>query len=268
MERFFAAEKIEFFATLPMRDGYIQNREKWQRICGSSTVHAVSVFLIPYYTVASENGQRNISRYAIAEDYHAYFSALLARAKQNVSDEIVGFCDSSPLNERLLAQDGGLGVLGENGLIINPKYGSYVFIGTFVHTGPVAVSSVREHKRCLGCGACHKACPVGCDGQTFDRCLSALSQKKKRSAEEGKALLRGALIWGCDICQEACPLNRNISETPLDFFKNNIILRLDFDVLDRLCEENALGKRAFGWRGEALLRENIAIFAKEKKFFD
>ncbi len=266
MKKFFDREKIEYFATLPWCEAYIKNSNKWQRESAGREVFGVTVFLLPYF-IAEEGGKRNISLYAVSEDYHMYFSQLFARAQNQIQGEILGFCDNSPLDDRKMALDGGLGVLGKNGLVINEKYGSFVFIGAFVHLSPVAVSVAVEHKNCLGCEKCKKACPAGCVGGSFDGCLSGLTQKKKRDERENAMLLKGKLIWGCDICQEVCPMNQRVSETPLDFFRKNRIEKLTLDILDDLVAKDKLKTRAFGWRGEGLLRENLAIFEEEKKIF-
>lgn len=264
MREFFTAERIEYYATLPWSDGYVSNFEKWERIRGGREVFAVTVFLIPYFC---ENASeiRNISRYACAGDYHEYFALLAKRANVRFGETVCGLCDNSPLFERKIASDGGLGVWGENGLIINEKYGSYVFIGIFVHFAPTKTVPPSPRRACLGCGACTRACPAGCLGGSVTGCLSHLTQKKKRTEAENEAVLRGNLLWGCDVCQEACPLNHSIAQTPISYFRIDLISWLNSEVLDGLVAENKLSKRAFGWRGEQHLRENLALWEKKKK---
>ncbi|HAZ18720.1 MAG TPA: DUF1730 domain-containing protein [Clostridiales bacterium] len=262
MEVLFKKEGIEYYTTLPWNEKYVKNKDMWANQCKENTVFALTVFLMPYY-VKEPLEERNLSRYAIAKDYHVYFDCLLKQYEEKSGEKVLGFCDHSPLYEVEAALDGGLGVLGKNGLLIHEKYGSYVFIGIFLHTKPMVCSIPVPHKECLGCGACEQECPAKCIGGSKKRCLSALTQKKNRTQEEDKEMLRGKLLWGCDLCQEVCPLNRLPCETPLSFFKEELLWNLDESILERLVKKNTLSQRAFGWRGEKLLRQNIAAIYKK-----
>ena len=96
---------------------------------------SVLVCLFPYYT--GEHKERNISRYAMVTDYHMIAGEYLNRfckALQEVfpQNQFEPFTDNSPIREVSAAFHAGLGRRGKNGLILHPKYGSYVFIGEVV----------------------------------------------------------------------------------------------------------------------------------------
>ena len=75
-----------------------------------------------------------------------------------------GYGDHSPIDERYAALACGLGIAGDNGLIINEKYGSYVFIGDVICDVPpetLSAMPVGKILHCSHCGRCRSACPTG-----------------------------------------------------------------------------------------------------------
>ena len=259
LQTFFTREGIEHFAVLSPEDVTVWDRAKYERMEGEiGKVKSVVVFLIPYGT-----GQKttNLSVYAQVRDYHLYLRELSTRfdaylRERGYKFSFRGFTDSSPIAEREAALKAGLGVLGKNGLVLHPRYGSFFFIGEFFMTKEFPTSPICETKYCPDCGACVKACPTGAvtDPQRT-KCLSLLSQKKGRSAEEEALVAEADCKWGCDICQNVCPLNRKAEKTPIPFFYEDLVERLDFDVIEAPKEE--FQKRAFSWRGRELLRKNL-----------
>ena len=220
---------------------------------------AVIVCALPYYTGEWEG--RNLSRYAIVPDYHRVAAALLepvcGRLAADFGAQFVPFADNSPIREVDAAARAGLGAVGEHGLLIHPRYGSWVFLAEIVTDLPLCYTD-QPVQRCPSCGACRRACPAGCIGEGgFDpaRCLSAVTQKKGELTPEEKALVKtGGLVWGCDRCQEVCPLNRGAEQTPLPVFWEDVrpVLREE--------EVNAgVRERAYGFRGPKPLLRNLEI---------
>ena len=162
----------------------------------------------------------------------------------------------------------GLGVAGKNGLILNEKYGSYVFVGdmlTDISPEELSASAPCEIKPCIGCGRCISACPTGILGGIGDDCLSAITQRKGELSEEAIALIRKYnTAWGCDECQSACPHNKSPKITPVEFFHRDKIEELTEDMLAAM-DKDTFSKRAFAWRGRAVLERNLAILASNKK---
>ena len=64
-------------------------------------------------------------------------------------------------------------------------------------------------------------------------------------------MLRYRTAWGCDICQDVCPLNRGKSGTGLDWFQKEL-------VYAPKKGEN-IENRAYGWRGRAVIERNLDI---------
>lgn len=220
--------------------------------------------LFPYYC---KNGGGQISRYAAAKDYHIVATNMLNAAADLLKEhfegkEFVAFCDASPVPEVMTAGIAGLGVVGQNGLLITKKYGSYVFIGEIVTDLPVEMGEIKQEK-CMLCGLCEKNCPAGAisdSGVDRERCISHITQKKGELTPEEQAMLRKAgTIWGCDICQNVCPMNRNAKETYIEDFKENLINSFSPDEIEKSGFKKQYEDRAFLWKGKNVLRRNAGI---------
>ena len=224
-----------------------------------SPSRTIFVALFPYYVEGEEH--RNISRYAVSKDYHLLVKPYLERAvgllaQQFPSQKFVSFVDSSPILEVLAAATAGLGVIGTNGTLLSPHYGSFVFIGEIV-TDLEVDCLVHPINFCENCGRCRAACPTGAltdRGIDVSRCLSDITQRKGTFSPEEQALfLKGDLLWGCDRCQDVCPYNRGIPPTYLpEFYKDRRPYLTQENVLHNLSE------RAYGWRGQAVILRNIS----------
>ncbi len=222
---------------------------------------SVIVLLFPYYT--GEHPKKNISRYAMIPDYHlvagTYLNDLCQKLRQEFpKHSFESFVDNSPLREVSCGQAAGLGVIGDNGLLITPDYGSYVFLGEIV-TDMTLTPSQPIGKTCLHCGACQKNCPQGAlqdnGSVVLDLCRSHISQKKGNlSPLEQKQLLDGGLIWGCDICNDVCPMNKNAAVTPIPEFLVSVTPWME--------EENILSlldSRPYNYRGKNTILRNYYL---------
>lgn len=221
------------------------------------------VAAVPYYT--GTYTYRNVARYALSEDYHDLCLSRLMRLCGVLQEAFPGerfapFTDISPFDEVEAAVRAGVGVRGENGLLINPRYGSYVFIGEIASTAAFTPASPGKG-HCLRCGRCKAACPGGALGKSFSRenCRSHLSQQKRLDApEQQKQIAAGGYVWGCDICADVCPMNQNPRYTPLPEFYRNICAVLTKDNLEKV-----LPGRAYAYKGRALLERNLALLGRQ-----
>lgn len=259
ISRYFGEQKIEYFSVLDYRDLREIHTALAERV-GFELKSAI-VFLVPYYV----STPRNISSYASSLDYHLIIKritdgliSVLKEAHPQYS--FVGFGDHSPIDERHAALSGGLGILGDSGLLINEKYGTYVFIADVLSDMPpelLGATAPRPHLTCSHCGACRAACPTGILRGEGDDCLSAITQRKGELAEEELDLMRKFdTVWGCDLCQRACPHNRTPLKTPVSFFYEKRVELLTSELLASLSKSE-LSDYAFGWRGRAVLRRNL-----------
>lgn len=225
------------------------------------------VCLFPYFS-GYEPG--NLSVYAYSTDYHIVTRDKLGRIceflLQNGAEYARGFADIGPSVDKNLAHAAGLGFYGKNTLIINPKLGSYFFIG-YVLTDLYLEPDEPLDRTCLGCGKCVAACPGGAllGGFNAERCASAVNQKKgELSQAEADLVRRAGYAFGCDICQKVCPHNTDLP-SPMPEFMENRIFNLSADMFEGLSNKEfkeKYGSYAFAWRGKAALLRNIGILEK------
>ena len=258
----FAKNGIQSVAAIKLCDCNIVRQYKLER-AGFHDMSSLSaiVMAIPYLTPAAN---RNISAYATSRDYHLFFKELFASLIPQLKEafpqySFAGFADDSPIDERDAAAKAGLGMIGDNGLLITPLYSSYVFLGEIITDMPL--NTVKHHiQRCEGCGACQKACPIKDTGV----CLSELTQKKGELYESERQIIKKyASAWGCDICQEVCPHTKKAIAsgtiyTSLPFFKESLIPYLTSSAVEKMTDEE-FSLRAYSWRKRATISRNLNI---------
>lgn len=225
---------------------------------GAQSVIAV---LFPY-KVPMEHG--NLSRYAAVPDYHEIAGHMLTTAVSALEKafgdyEFVWFIDNSPIPEVYTAARCGLGVVGDNRLLINKRYGSYCFIGSIVTTLQIPPTG-GEVMTCRHCGRCISSCPGGAlsaGGFERKKCLSDITQRKGELSTDEMALIRrGGLAWGCDVCQEVCPMNVDAQYTYIEPF----LARANPSVsINDLANAN---DRAYLYRGRGVVERNIRVLGE------
>lgn len=223
---------------------------------------SVIVACFPYLLGKSEYQNLNISKYAVVTDYHEVALNRLNAAAEKLkalfpAHEFASFADNSPIPEVHAACLAGLGVRGLNSLLITKKYGSFVFIGEIVTT--LALNSVdAAEKPCISCGKCVKACPASAISENAvvgSKCLSAITQKKGiLSPEEERLMKECGCVWGCDICQDICPMNQNAATTQIAEFLSS--------PAPHITSGCSLEGRAYEWRGRKVVERNIAVHGK------
>ena len=265
LKKYFDGKNVEFFSVLP----YSDCRETLPRLIERENFvpRSVILYLLPYYVGETVN----ISRYAASLDYHSAIRevglGLMDVLNENYPlSHSKSYGDHSPIDEIGAALRSGLGMAGDNGLLINEKYGSYVFVGDIITDIPPeeldAISPLTV-RRCEGCGACRAACPTGILRSEGCDCLSAITQKKGTLSDSEMELMRKYnTAWGCDECQRVCPHNVSPLVTPIEFFKKDNIFHLTREMLDAMSDEE-FSARAFAWRKRATVERNLDVLEKK-----
>lgn len=229
---------------------------------------SVVVALFPYYCGMPDKS--NISLYSRGKDYHIVIKEIFKNIFNGLSiTDYEIFADIGPKIDVELALFAGLGVKGTNGLLINEKYGSYVFVGYALCNEEFEYSSLLN-EGCMGCGMCVKSCPgkaISEDGKvSAEKCLSHITQTKGGlSSSDAQKIVKSGLVFGCDVCQKVCPHNENVCLTEIGEFSKSLVDNLYLSDLENISNKEfklRFGDRAFSWRGKALLVRNLKYFGK------
>ena len=187
-----------------------------------------------------------VANYAQYEDYHVFIKKQL----HTLADFIISVAgpnhkfkicvDSVPLAERALAARAGLGFIGKNHMLINPKFGLQILLGEIV-TSLKLQSDEPITDNCRNCNKCIEACPTGAlriDGQ-FDsnKCISYSTIEYKGQVPAELAAKIDDRLFGCDECVLACPYQQDAPECRNRQFKfYNDRARLDLQWILNLTE--------------------------------
>lgn len=182
------------------------------------------------------------------------------------NEDFVGLVDSHSLDERYYAYKSGVGFYGKNGLIINAKYGSNIFLGLILTTVKLKDSFVDDIP-CLSCMKCVKVCPANCicdDGIDYNKCVSYLTQKKQLTKDEEKKI--SILAYGCDICSTICPYNHLKKGLSCFSIDDKIIFDIDKEFNYSNKEfKNIYGTYSASWRGKNIIKRNLELIRKNRE---
>jgi epoxyqueuosine reductase len=167
---------------------------------------------------ARGEGETRVASYAWGADYHDVLPARMKELVQFIEEQVGGpvknryYTDTGPILERDLAQRAGIGWIGKNTCLINPKQGSYLLLSEILLDLPLEPDAPIVTDHCGTCTRCITACPTQCilPDRTIDarRCISYLTIELKDDIPTELRPLVGDWVFGCDICQMVCPWNR------------------------------------------------------------
>jgi epoxyqueuosine reductase len=168
----------------------------------------------PHSTEMDDSELGWISRYAWGEDYHDVVRRGLERLVEKLpsAHEFKICVDTAPLLERSYAREAGLGWIGKNTCLINQQMGSWFFLGEILTSLEIDPDSPPPD-RCGTCTRCIDACPTQAipqAGYEVDarRCIPYFTIELHGSVPEEMRAGIGKHLFGCDICQDVCPWNR------------------------------------------------------------
>jgi epoxyqueuosine reductase len=165
-----------------------------------------------------------VSCYAWGDDYHDVIRARLDQLAAEIrslaapgDEKTILFTDTGRMVDRAVAQRSGLGWYGKNTNILTKGWGSWVFLSEVV-TSLELVPDPPLAATCGRCEVCLHACPTNAFVAPYvldaRRCISYLTIEHRGAIPLELRPLIGAHIFGCDICQQVCPVNR-VAETRL-----------------------------------------------------
>lgn len=162
-----------------------------------------------------------VARYARGDDYHDLMVDRLNQLHRWIEEQVgtavngKAYVDTGPILERDLARRAGLGWFGKNTTLINPRGGSFFFLGSLLLDLALEADAPFAADHCGTCTRCLDACPTGAltGPRVLDsnRCISYLTIELKGEIPEPMHAPIRDLIYGCDICQEVCPWNEKFA---------------------------------------------------------
>jgi epoxyqueuosine reductase len=268
--RFAAAVARGDLATWPYDDAYATAATTPAALlAGARSVVCVA---LPYarHALPERPGCGRVSIYAASTDYHHAMHALLAQLADELARLVPGArsraaCDTAPIAERAFARASGLAWIGKHTNAIVAGTGSYAFLGELITDAALPCDEPRK-THCGSCSRCVSACPTGAlrGDYTMDatRCIADLTQRTDAIPRALRPLV-GTWVWGCDLCQAACPPTQRaprdasaLAPLPDDTARPPLqaLLHLRSGAFKR-----TFARTAMGWRGSAVLRRNAAV---------
>lgn len=157
-----------------------------------------------------------LSKYAYGRDYHKVVKKKLKLLTQFIQEEIGeiegrAFVDSAPILEKAWAKKSGLGWIGKNSLMLTKTKGSYFFLSELIIDLELEYDTAYTKDYCGSCTKCVDACPTDAIFEPYQvdasKCISYFTIELK---DEIPIEMKGKFedwIFGCDICQDVCPIN-------------------------------------------------------------
>ena len=164
-----------------------------------------------------------VARYASVKDYHRAMKrrmkALVRGLEERLESSIKAkwYVDDGPMLDRAAAARSGLGWFGKSTNILTPSHGSWVLLGQVITDLDLEPDPALQ-KACGACVRCIDDCPTGAIVAPFivdnARCISYQTIENRGVIPLDMRPLIGDWVFGCDICQDVCPVNRK-AEKPL-----------------------------------------------------
>ena len=254
-----------------------RNREKRYNpsllVEGAKSVITVLYNYKPKETLP-ETGNFRISAYAYGKDYHRVVKKKLKQLVAHIENQAGRrnyrvFTDSAPVMDRAWAHRSGLGFIGKNTCLINRKVGSWFFIGHIIIDLELEYEQKEPEKNfCGSCTRCIAACPTNAL-RPFEldarKCISYLTIEYKGEIPEKFKGKFGNWIFGCDICQQVCPWNRDVPAHNEPLFEPSVALKNmtpdDWRSLDEKTFDNIFAGTAVKRTGFENLKRNIRFVA-------
>ena len=187
-----------------------------------------------------------VASYAQGRDYHRVMKQRMRGLVEELSHRLETnlaarwYVDDGPMLDRAAASRSGLGWFGKNTNILSPGLGSWIFLGQII-TDLELEPDPPLQKSCGSCVQCIEACPTGAIIGPYvldnTRCISFQTIENRGAIPRELRPLMLDWIFGCDICQVVCPVNRKAAPATEPAFQRGELATLDLLELLSLTEE-------------------------------
>ncbi len=250
---------------------YLSKEERIIKINDTSLLaessKSIIVFLLNYkrHTISRE-GYGKIASYASFKDYHKFFPDIIDEfmiKNELFLNSYKSYVDTGPILERSQARISSLGWVGKNSMLINQQLGSYTFIGVSISDLSLDSNFVPSPDLCGTCTRCIDSCPTSAinKDRTIDSnlCISYHTIENRGAIPKLVSDRMGDMLFGCDICNDVCPWNRQTKESSIpqvqdDVFSNKMKLE-DIAFLDKESFD-------LNYKGSAIKRATFEGFAR------
>ena len=191
---------------------------------------------------APQTSEGRVARYAWGDDYHKVMKKRLKLYVRGLSERLGRdikarwYVDDGPMLDRAAAQRAGVGWFGKNTNILTSTHGSWVFLGQIV-TDLELKPDLPLRKNCGSCTLCLQACPTGALPAPYvidnEKCISHQTIENRGDIPCEIRPLMSDWVFGCDICQDVCPVNVKALYTREQAFKKKRFTTLQLlEMLD------------------------------------
>ena len=187
-----------------------------------------------------------VARYAWGDDYHQVMKSRLRTLADQLSADLgreLGarwYVDDGPMLDRAVAERGGIGWFGKNTNVLTRSHGSWVFLGQLITDLDLEADPPLK-KTCGSCVRCIDACPTGAIVAPYvidnARCISHLTIENRGPIPREYRPLMYDWVFGCDICQDVCPVNVKAAYTKEQAFQKRRFTSPDLIGLLRMNDE-------------------------------
>jgi epoxyqueuosine reductase len=204
------------------------------------------------------------SFYTFGSDYHQVLKKRIQDVMKNMPYPYDMGVDNHPHHERLAAVLAGIGFFGKNQLIINPTYGSYLFLGLVMIDVELDEEIILEvSDDCGTCRKCISACPTQAlfdGGYDINKCISHYNQEKRVLTDQ--EISANYALFGCDICQMVCPKNiqKGIKIHPeFELSGKEMVSIVDLFSLSEKNFKKKYDHMSYLWKGKTILMRNALM---------
>ena len=240
---------------------------------GAQSVVCVAInYHFPLDPVPADDAGRHgrVARYALGDDYHELIKSRLYALADWIREQFPeartrAAVDTAPVMEKDLAARAGLGWVGKNTCLIDADTGSWLLLGEVITTLALEPDPpATDH--CGTCTRCIDACPTGAITAPYQldarKCISYLTIEHHGEIAPDLRRQIGDWLYGCDVCQDVCPHNRDApTATDAAFRPRFPTGTLDVDEVMNWTEQDYRANL----RGSAMKRVKLPVLQRNAR---
>ena len=204
---------------------------------------------LSYYQPSDEGNYRTkgkVASYAWGDDYHKIVKKRLRKYVEGLSSRLDRdirarwYVDDGPMLDRAAAYRAGIGWYGKNTNILSNSHGSWIFLGQVITDLKLEPDRPLK-KTCGNCVRCIDSCPTEAIVAPYvidnRRCISYLTIENRGYIPRRLRPLMYDWVFGCDICQDVCPVNVKAMYSRDQQFRKKRFTSIELVGILKLSEE-------------------------------